>query len=142
MAIKIESKMVAGFRFSDICFKKDTKDIERECYEFITELLEGEIAKKFEDSTINPEEVSPEFIALVFDLDYFDYEWSDKEDAIIGIELAHTDIGQRNVGLTSFNDVEVAVRKITARIESIDPSMLKKVKIEVGVVSNMKEVEV
>jgi hypothetical protein len=141
MAIQVKSKAVIGFRFSDVCFNREAKTGDDFYYEFLTESLEGEISKKFEDSTIDDKEVNPELIALVFDLDYFEYKWSDKDDAIIGIELAYTDAGERNVGMTGFQDVEIAARKIEACISNIDEEVAKKVRIEVGIITNIKEAQ-
>jgi hypothetical protein len=76
-----------------------------------------------------------------FDLDYFEYKWLDKPDAIIGIELMHTDVGKRNVSMTGLDDVERASRKVLAHINSIDSSIVEKIKIEIVIITKAKEVE-
>jgi hypothetical protein len=134
MSIKIKSKTVVGFRFSDICFFDVAGG-----YEFLTETIESEVAKKFEDSIIDHEEVNPELIALIFDLDYFEYNRLDSDDAIIGVEINKTDIGSKNVSMMTLKDFEMNVRKIKACIKGVDPDIVEKVRLEIATISSLKE---
>lgn len=138
MSIQIKSHAVVGFRFSDVCVKKITEN--GYYYTYLTENLSDEIAKKFEGGRIDDEEVNPELIALVFDLDYFEYTYGDDKDAIIGVELGQTSVGERNAGLNSWSNAETAMRKVVAHIEGVDEEMIKSLRIEIGVVTKMKEV--
>ena len=140
MAIQIKSRCVVGFRFSDLCASHNSSS--GIYFTYLTEILGEEIAKKFEGGRVDDDEVNPELLALVFDLDCFEYKYSELDDAIIGVELAKTDAGERNVSLTNVKDVETAKLKVLAHIKEIDSEIAGKVKIEIGIVTQIQEINI
>jgi len=140
MAIKITSQAVVGFRFSDLCALHESAS--GVYFNYLTKTLEEEIAKKFEGAKIDEDEVDPELLSIIFDLDCFEYVYSDFEDAIIGVEIVKTDIGERNVSLTNVRNVEIATEKVLAHIKEIDPEITKSIKIEIGIVTKMRETQI
>jgi len=140
MAIQIISQAVVGFRFSDLCaWHEGTSGV---YLTYLTETLEKKIAKKFEGAEIDEDEVDPELLSIIFDLDCFEYVFSNHEDAIIGVEIAKTDVGERDVSLTNVRSVEIATEKVLAHIKEIDPKIVKSIKIEIGVVTKMQETRI
>jgi len=138
MALQIKSYVVVGIRFTDLCVPHKTdSDF---FYTYRTPTLEVEIAKKFEDGKIDPEEVTPELLALTFDLDEFEYQGIELTDAIIGVKIVESDVGNKNENMTNIKDVETARAKVFSHLKDIDPEIAKSTKIEIGIITKIEEV--
>ena len=78
MKIEVIAKLFVGYRFSDLC----VVDKEKQIVSFCTLGLEEKALKGFDDEILDINEVTPEFISLIMDLDFI--ENSDGTDGIIG----------------------------------------------------------
>lgn len=138
MSIQIKSYGIVGIYFSDLCCFHETS--EEGYYTYLTKKLEKEIAKKFEDGKIDDKEVNPELLALVFDLDSFEFYDSTKTNSIIGIKVLETDVGDIDVSIVDFLDINMANTKVQASLDSIDSSILESTHIKFGIITQAKEV--
>lgn len=135
MSIKIINDVVIGVRFSVLCAKNESED--GFYYSFATETLKETVVDKFEDKEIYHEDVNPELLALVFDLDSFVFE--NQEEAIIGQQILHCDVGSCNEDFISFVNLDIQKDKVKNYLYAVDPLLLDKVKVEVISITKTKE---
>jgi len=142
MSLQIKSNVVVGIRFSDLCVLHKSESIEGHglFYTYRTETLEAEIAKNFEDGNIDPIEVTPELLALTFGLDEFEFKEKNNIDAMIGVKIVESDVGNKNESMTNIKDVETARAKVESHLKAIDPEIVEHTKIEIGIITKIEEV--
>jgi len=130
MSIQITAQLIVGYRFSDLCV------VNQDEIRYITEKLKKEVSKKFEDGFVDIEEVTPELLSLILDLDFI--EFSNKEDAIIGKKIENIDIGTNDQEIRDYHEIEMAVAEIKTKVEAIDSKIVELVKIKISTIGNTK----
>jgi len=130
MSIEIKTKLIIGYRFSDLCV------VEEDCIKFITEKLKEATSKKFEENVIDPKEISPEFFSILFNLDFVDF--SNKEDGIIGKKIEETNIGVNDQEVRNFREIEASIAEIKTKIETIDSEITNQANIKISIVSSTR----
>jgi len=125
MSIQIKTTLIVGYRFSSLCYisKKNQEAI------FLTDKLKEKISKHFEDETIDIKEITPEFLAFFFGLDFI--EFSNKKDSIIGKKIEETNIGVKEEEVRNFHEIETSMAEVKAKINAIDESINQKTDMKV-----------
>ena len=130
MSIQVITKLIVGYRFSDLCVIKEGS------IDFLTEKIKKEITKKFENGIIEPEEVTPELLALILDLDFV--EFSDKNDAIIGKTIETIDVGINDEEVRNYRETKTSESEIKAKVETLDPKIVELLDIKISIISKAK----
>jgi len=133
MTIKFITQHIVGYRFSDLCVvNKLTGKVS-----FITEKFEKEVVRKFEDGIIDIDELTPEFLAIILDLDFV--EFSDKKDAIIGKKIAETDIGTNDQEIRNLREIEQAETEVRTKVEALDRKIVELANIKSSIISDLQK---
>jgi len=132
MTIEMIARLVVGYRFSDLCVVNKKMGT----VSFVTPGLQEKIKKKFENEVIDIEEITPEFISLIFDLDLV--EFPNQNDGIIGKKLEQISVGEKDTDVRNFHEIEMAQAEIKSKIENIDPSILSSVSSKISMVGEVK----
>lgn len=132
MTIEVRTKLIVGYRFSDLC----VVDRETNSVSFCSPGLEEEVLKRFEGGEIDVEEVTPEFISLIMDLDCV--EFANQQDGIIGKELDTIGVGESGVCVRDLHIIDMAQAEIKSKVETIDPEIIDIANIKISMIGEVK----
>lgn len=136
MPIHIKTSLFLGYIFSDIC-----KVIpEKNEVDFFSEKMESEIKSRFIDKEIHIEEITPELIALITDLEYsYLPDNKDYKEGVIGVKLICQPTEDMNFArYLNLNDLTYNQSIIIAKMKNLDPEITTEKRMHIVMAQNVK----